>query len=40
MSNDGLMMHDADGNLKMADGYKVLVFVENYGGENIVAALY
>ncbi|MEJ0025288.1 MAG: L,D-transpeptidase [Rhizomicrobium sp.] len=40
MSNDGLMMHDADGNLKMAEGYKVLVFVENYGGENIVAALY
>ncbi|MEI9989470.1 MAG: L,D-transpeptidase family protein [Rhizomicrobium sp.] len=40
MSNDGLMMHDADGNLRMAQGYKVLVFVENYGGENVVAALY
>jgi len=40
MSNDGLMMHDAGGNLQMADGYKVLVFVENYGGENVVAALY
>jgi hypothetical protein len=40
MSNDGVLMRDATGNLKMADGYKVLVFVENYGGENVVAALY
>jgi hypothetical protein len=40
MSNDGLFMHDAAGNLQMAQGYKVLVFVENYGGENVVAALF
>jgi len=40
MSNQGVMMHDAAGNLKMTDGYKVLVFVENYGGENVVAALF
>lgn len=40
MSNDGLMMHDAGGNLQLAQGYKVLVFVEDYGGENVVAALY
>jgi hypothetical protein len=40
MSNDGVLMHDAGGNLKLADGYKVLVFVENYGGENVVAALF
>ncbi|HXC55723.1 MAG TPA: L,D-transpeptidase, partial [Rhizomicrobium sp.] len=40
MSNDGVMMHDAAGNLQLADGYKVLVFVENYGGENVVAALF
>jgi L,D-transpeptidase-like protein len=40
MSNSGVLMRDATGNLKMADGYKVLVFVENYGGENVVAALY
>jgi hypothetical protein len=33
-------MHDAAGNLKMADGYKVLVFVENFGGNDVVAALY
>lgn len=40
MSNQGVMMHDPAGNLKMADGYKVLVFIENFGGENVVAALY
>ncbi|MEI9888046.1 MAG: L,D-transpeptidase [Rhizomicrobium sp.] len=40
MSNQGVMMHDPAGNLKLADGYKVLVFVENYGGENVVAALF
>jgi len=40
MSNDGLFMHDPAGNLQMAQGYRVLVFVENYGGENVVAALY
>lgn len=40
MSNDGILLHDAQGNLKMADGYKVLVFIENYGGENVVAALF
>jgi L,D-transpeptidase catalytic domain len=40
LSNTGVLMHDADGNLSMADGYKVLVFVENYGGANVVAALF
>ncbi|MEI9993967.1 MAG: L,D-transpeptidase [Rhizomicrobium sp.] len=40
MSNDGLFMHDPQGNLQLAQGYKVLVFVENYGGENVVAALF
>ncbi|HEX4301642.1 MAG TPA: L,D-transpeptidase family protein [Rhizomicrobium sp.] len=40
MSNAGVMMHDAAGNLQLADGYKVLVFVENYGGDNVVAALF
>jgi len=40
MSNQGVMMHEAGGNLQMADGYKVLVFVENFGGENVVAALF
>ncbi len=40
MSNDGLLMHDAQGNLKFAEGYKVLVFIENYGGNDVVAALF
>jgi hypothetical protein len=40
MSNQGVMMHDAAGNLQMAEGYQVLVFVENYGGANVVAALF
>ena len=42
MSNDGLLMHDAEGHVQMAEGYKVLVFIENYGGggDNVVAALF
>lgn len=40
MSNAGVMMHDPAGNVQLASGYKVLVFVENYGGENVVAALF
>jgi lipoprotein-anchoring transpeptidase ErfK/SrfK len=40
MSNDGLLMHDAQGHLQYADGYKVLVFIENYGGDNVVAAVF
>jgi len=40
MSNDGLLMHDAQGRVQLADGYKVLVFIENYGGENVVAAVF
>jgi hypothetical protein len=40
MSNDGLLMHDAEGHLAFAEGYKVLVFIENYGGDNVVAAMF
>ena len=40
MSNDGVLMHDAAGHLQKAPGYKVLVFVENFGGESVVAALF
>jgi hypothetical protein len=40
MSNRGAFMHDAAGRLKMADGYRVLVDIEDYGGENIVASLF
>jgi len=40
MSNQGRFMHDRAGNLKMADGYRVLVRIENYGGSDTVAALF
>lgn len=40
MSNDGIIVHDADGHVQLADGYRVLVFIEDYGGENVVAAMY
>ena len=40
MSNRGSFMHDAAGRLEMADGYRVLVDIEDYGGENIVASLF
>ena len=41
MSNQGQFMHDRAGNVKMADGYRVLVRIENYGGGNdVVAALF
>jgi len=40
MSNQGILLHDAGGKLQMAEGYKVLIFIEDYGGQNVVAALY
>jgi lipoprotein-anchoring transpeptidase ErfK/SrfK len=40
MSNDGILVHDASGNVKLSEGYKVLIFIEDYGGQNVVAALY
>jgi len=40
ISNDGVMARDAHGKLRLVEGYKVLVFIENYGGENLVAALF
>src|SRR5579885_200149 len=40
MANNGLLLHDASGHLEYAHGYRVLVFIENFGGENVVAALF
>jgi lipoprotein-anchoring transpeptidase ErfK/SrfK len=40
MANNGVLVHTADGHVEMTEGYKVLVFIENYGGENVVAALF
>lgn len=39
MANDGMLMRDAKGAIRFTQGYKVLVVIENYGGENVVAAL-
>ncbi len=39
MSNRGDLMHRRDGSLKMADGYRVLVDIEDYGGSDMVASL-
>ncbi len=40
MSNDGTLMRDARGNLKMVPGYKVLVLIQDYSGKDSVAALF
>jgi hypothetical protein len=40
MSNDGTLMRDAKGGLRMADGYKVLVQIEDYSGDDSIAALF
>lgn len=39
-SNGGDFQHDAGSRLEMAEGYKVLIFIEDYGGGNVVAALF
>lgn len=39
MSNSGAFLRDRKGRLKMTDGYRVLVFIEDFGGKNVVAAL-
>jgi hypothetical protein len=40
MSNEGIVLHAANGRAELTEGYKVLVVVENYGGGNLVAAMY
>ncbi len=40
LGKDGLLMHDKAGNLEYAEGYKVLVLIENNGGDDVVAALF
>ena len=39
MSNSGNFMHDRDGRLKMAKGYRVLVIIDDYAGEDRLAEL-
>lgn len=40
MSNRGDFVHGRDGALKMTDGYRVLVDIEDYGGATRLAGLY
>ncbi|HEX3431417.1 MAG TPA: L,D-transpeptidase [Rhizomicrobium sp.] len=40
ISSNGIILHDAGGRPELTEGYKVLVVVENYGGANLVAAMY
>lgn len=40
MSDDGIILHNADGRAELAEGYKVLVVIDNFAGRNIVAAMY
>lgn len=42
MSTRGTLVRDENGNVKMTPGYKVLVFIEDYGGPqtDTVAALF
>lgn len=42
MSTTGALVRDENGRVKMANGYKVLIFIEDYGGPSAdtVAALY
>ncbi len=40
MSRDGVVLRDSGGHVRFSEGYKVLVFIENYGGQNVVAAIY
>ncbi|HEX4159337.1 MAG TPA: L,D-transpeptidase [Rhizomicrobium sp.] len=40
VSSEGLLLHDRDGRLKMADGYSVLVLVDDYASEQRVSSLY
>jgi lipoprotein-anchoring transpeptidase ErfK/SrfK len=39
MSNSGNFMHDRKGRLKMTDGYKVLVVIDDYSGDDRLAGL-
>jgi hypothetical protein len=40
MSSDGIVRRDASGRPELARGYKALVFIQDYGGKNVVAAMY
>lgn len=39
-SNKGVLLRDRKGRIKFAQGYQVLLVIENYGGENVVAEVF
>ena len=39
MSNNGNFMHDRKGRLRMAEGYRTLVVIDDYSGDNRLAGL-
>ncbi len=39
VSSEGLLLHDSQGNLQMADGYSVLVLIDDFDAENQISAL-
>ncbi len=38
--NNGLILHDAAGSVELAPGYSVLVYIDDYGGQNLEAEAY
>jgi lipoprotein-anchoring transpeptidase ErfK/SrfK len=40
MMSNGLLLHDPDGNLQLMPGYRVLVYIDEYGGESLEAKAY
>jgi hypothetical protein len=40
VSSEGLLLHDQIGDLQMTDGYSVLVYIDDFGGEGEVASLF
>jgi len=40
LMNNGLVLHDAAGNVVMTPGYSVLVYIDDYGGESLEAKAY
>jgi hypothetical protein len=40
VSSEGFLLHETDGQLKIRDGYSVLVVIDDYVGNSQVSSLY
>jgi hypothetical protein len=40
LMNNGLLLHDAEGNVELVPGYSVLVYIDDFGGESLEAQAY